>query len=83
MDQDRIANILRGIFSMLMLLAVFFLGFNAANWTNSQIRTWCNESYCRAQCFAMTVNQTSDRSVGGQNVFVNNGSISIPNTTAR
>lgn len=40
-SQERIANILRGIMSSMLILAVFFLGFNAAHWTNEQIQQYC------------------------------------------
>ena len=47
-DNERLKNILLGILNMLLLLGIFFLGFNAANWTSSQIQQYCSVDWCNA-----------------------------------
>jgi hypothetical protein len=45
---DRLKNVLLGILNTLLLLGIFLLGFNAANWTNEQIKDYCSIEWCRA-----------------------------------
>jgi len=36
-----VRDFLLALFDTLLLLAVFFLGFNASVWTNQQVRNYC------------------------------------------
>jgi hypothetical protein len=41
LSSQRFKNILLGVFNMLLLIGVFFLGFDASHWTNDQIKQYC------------------------------------------
>jgi hypothetical protein len=47
---QRMGNILRGIISMLLLLGVFLVGFDAAHYTNEQVKEYCI-AYNNMTCF--------------------------------
>lgn len=51
-ESERTKNILLGILNMMLILGVFFLGFNAAGWTSAQVEEYCHE-YNEIQCMNM------------------------------
>jgi len=49
LDNERIANILRAVMTMMMMLVAFFLGYDGAGWTSGQIQEYCI-AYNNATC---------------------------------
>ena len=47
-DDQRLKNVLMGIFNMLLILGIYFLGHNSAVWTNEQIEQYCSVDWCNA-----------------------------------